>query len=366
LDFALIASTSARVPLRFNLQTGSECTSKSAASTNGRGEDRGNPVILFVHGGRGGSTISISSGWQSWEKYFTVVQWDQSGAGRTFRKTSESIATTMTLARMTQDGVEVAEYLRAHLHKDKIVLIGHSWGSFLGIQIVKQRPDLFYAFVGTGQVVGKQTFERQFELTVTHLKALAQAANNIRALTKLKPISVSPDFRKQRCDTVSFTSPTDGTPECDIVQKWAKGPYPFLRSRLSSSHDGSGGHHPQSCASFSRTDPFLCSAFSAHKRVIADVASSSVQGRRSKCTDARRSNADTAVNITGDGGSARIGVLCEMSRGYMARASHSGSCEHGCGDQCSRQKFKLSHLISPLHEKPTASGSSFWLHDDQR
>jgi pimeloyl-ACP methyl ester carboxylesterase len=130
-----------------------------------RGEDRGNPVILFVHGGPGGSTIPISSGWQSWEKYFTVVQWDQSGAGRTFRKTGESIATTMTLARMTQDGVEVAEYLRAHLHKDKIVLIGHSWGSFLGIQIVKQRPDLFYAFVGTGQVVGKQTFERQFELT---------------------------------------------------------------------------------------------------------------------------------------------------------------------------------------------------------
>ena len=109
---------------------------------------------------------------------------------------------------MTQDGVEVAEYLRAHLHKDKIVLIGHSWGSFLGIQIVKQRPDLFYAFVGTGQVVGKQTFERQFELTVTHLKALAQAANNIPALTEPKPISVSPDFRKQPCDT---TSPTDGT-----------------------------------------------------------------------------------------------------------------------------------------------------------
>jgi pimeloyl-ACP methyl ester carboxylesterase len=130
-----------------------------------RGEDRDNPVILFVRGGPDGSTIPILSGWQSWERYFTVVQWDQRGAGRTFRRTGESIATTMTLARMPHDGVEVAEYLRAHLHKDKIVLIGHSWGSFLGIQIVKQRPDLFYAFVGTGQVVGKQTFERQFELT---------------------------------------------------------------------------------------------------------------------------------------------------------------------------------------------------------
>ena len=148
-----------------------------------RGEDRGNPVILFVHGGPGRSTIPISSGWQPWERYFTVVQWDQRGAGRTFRMTGEPIAATMTLAQMTQDGVEVAEYLRAHLHKDRIILIGHSWGSFLGIHIVKRRPDLFHAFVGAGQLVGKQTFEKQFELTVTHLKALAQSANNTQALT---------------------------------------------------------------------------------------------------------------------------------------------------------------------------------------
>jgi pimeloyl-ACP methyl ester carboxylesterase len=187
-----------------------------------RGEDRDNPVILFVHGGPGGSTIPMSSGWQPWEKYFTIVQWDQRGAGRTFRTTGESIATTTTLAQMTGDGVEVAEYLRVHLHKDRIGLIGHSWGSFLGIHIVKQRPELFYAFVGTGQVVGKQTFEKQFELTVTHLKALAQAANNIQALTELEPISISPDFSKQPCDTISFTSPAYGTPECNIVQKWAK------------------------------------------------------------------------------------------------------------------------------------------------
>jgi pimeloyl-ACP methyl ester carboxylesterase len=187
-----------------------------------RGEDRDNPVILFVHGGPGASTIPISSAWQPWEKHFTVVQWDQRGAGRTFRATGESVAPTMTLEQMTRDGVELAEYLRAHLHQDRIVLIGHSWGSFLGIHIVKQRPDLFYAFVGTGQVVGRQTFEKQFELTVTHLKALAQAANNAQALAELEPITVSPDFRRQPCDTVGFTPPTHGTPECDIVRKWAK------------------------------------------------------------------------------------------------------------------------------------------------
>src|ERR1700726_481044 len=59
-------------------------------------------------------------------------------------------------------------------------------------------------------------------------------------------------------------------------------------------------------------------------------------GRCSKCADARRWNADTAVNITGGGGGARIGVQYEVPRGYMALASHSGSCEHGGSDQCRR------------------------------
>jgi pimeloyl-ACP methyl ester carboxylesterase len=172
-----------------------------------RGEDRSNPVILFVHGGPGGSTIPISSAWQPWEKYFTVVQWDQRGAGRTFRMTGESVAASMTLAQMTLDGIELAEFVRAHLQKERIVLLGHSWGSFLGIHIVKKRPELFHAYVGTGQVVGRQTFEKQFDLTVARLKTLAQAANNTEALTELASISASPGY--------SMTRP-------DIVDKWTK------------------------------------------------------------------------------------------------------------------------------------------------
>jgi hypothetical protein len=116
----------------------------------------------------------------------------------------------------------------------------------------------------------------------------------------------------------------------------------------------------QSCASHSRTDPFLCTAFSAYTRVITDVAIFPVRGRRRECADTRRWNAGTAVNMTGGGRGARIGVLCAVPRGYMARASHSGSCEHGCGDQCSRQKFKLSHLISPLQMKSQRRVAPLW------
>jgi pimeloyl-ACP methyl ester carboxylesterase len=162
-----------------------------------RGEDRNNPVLLFVHGGPGASTWPMSSGWQPWEKSFTVVQWDQRGAGRTFGETGDATAPTMTLERMTQDGIELAEYLRTHLHKDKIVLVGHSWGSYLGIHIVKQRPDLFHAYVGTGQVIGRATFEKAFEITIAHLQTLAQSANNTEALAELAPIASHPAMNER-------------------------------------------------------------------------------------------------------------------------------------------------------------------------
>ena len=118
-----------------------------------RGEDRANPVLLYVHGGPGASALALSWAWQPWEKYFTVVQWDQRGAGRTYRLNGDAEAPGMTIDQMTKDGIEVAEYLRAHLHKEKIVLLGHSWGSILGINMVRRRPDLFSAYVGTGQFV---------------------------------------------------------------------------------------------------------------------------------------------------------------------------------------------------------------------
>ena len=81
---------------------------------------------------------------------FTVVQWDQRGTGKTLETTGPAIADTMSVDHMTRDGIEVSEFVRNHLHKDKIILLGFSWGSLLGVHMAKQRPDLFYAYVGTG------------------------------------------------------------------------------------------------------------------------------------------------------------------------------------------------------------------------
>lgn len=118
-----------------------------------RGENRNNPVILFLHGGPGDVTsIWAYAGFRTWLKDFTVVQWDQRGAGRTFGMSGPSIGSTMTVERMVTDGIELAGLLRTTLKEPKIILVGHSWGSVLGVLMAKARPDLFYAYVGTGQV----------------------------------------------------------------------------------------------------------------------------------------------------------------------------------------------------------------------
>jgi pimeloyl-ACP methyl ester carboxylesterase len=133
-----------------------------------RGQNRDNPVVLFLHGGPGeASNLVDYSAFKRWTPEFTIVQWDQRGAGKTFGSGGTSI-TDMTIDRMTQDGADLADLLRKHLHKDKIIILGHSWGTILGIHMVKARPDLFYAYVGTGQIVNVQrneivTYERTLE-----------------------------------------------------------------------------------------------------------------------------------------------------------------------------------------------------------
>jgi pimeloyl-ACP methyl ester carboxylesterase len=170
-----------------------------------RGENRNNPVLLVVHGGPGASSWPMSAGWQPWEKYFTVVQWDQRGTGRTYRQTGSSIAPTMTVDQMAQDGIEVAEFLRTHLHKEKVILVGGSWGSFLGIHMVKKRPDLFFAYVGTGQLIGLPTLKKVYEIQNTRLLALARATNNSNATKELSAIGAVLDEN-----------------DFKIIQKWSR------------------------------------------------------------------------------------------------------------------------------------------------
>jgi pimeloyl-ACP methyl ester carboxylesterase len=155
-----------------------------------RGQDRDNPVMLFLHGGPGDVTNPWSFAlFAPWEKHFIVVQWDERGAGRTLRKSGPAVASTITVDRMVQDGIELAEYLRKHLGKEKIIILGHSFGSILGTRMARARPELFYAYVGTGQVADGT---KNNSATYDALLQKAKATGDQRAMDELSRVGPPP------------------------------------------------------------------------------------------------------------------------------------------------------------------------------
>lgn len=154
------------------------------------GDDSVNPVVLVLHGGPGDALSPYADSlFAGWEKDFTMVQWDQRGAGRTYGKSGPSIEPSMTMDRMSKDGIEVAQYLLRHLGKRKIILIGGSWGSVLGIHMVHDRPDLFYAFVGQSVVVN---FRKEVSVSYGRVLRMAETANDQATVAALKSIGAPP------------------------------------------------------------------------------------------------------------------------------------------------------------------------------
>jgi pimeloyl-ACP methyl ester carboxylesterase len=148
------------------------------------GDDRNNPVLLVVHGGPGEAQWPQASRYKAWERTFVVVQWDQRGAGHTYGRYGAKTP-DMTLSRITKDGIEVAEYLCRTLGKKKIVLLGHSWGSIVAVGMVKLRPELFAAYVGTAQVASwKASVNIQFDLLLAKARRDSDNAT-IRQLEKI-------------------------------------------------------------------------------------------------------------------------------------------------------------------------------------
>lgn len=110
-----------------------------------------NPVLLFLHGGPGMVEFFMEENYPTGlAEDFTMVWWEQRGAGMSF--SSGIPPETMTLAQMIADTIEVADYLRDRFGHDRILLLGHSWGSYLGIQVAAEAPDRFFAYVGMAQI----------------------------------------------------------------------------------------------------------------------------------------------------------------------------------------------------------------------
>jgi proline iminopeptidase len=115
-----------------------------------RGDDNSNPILLHVHGGPGIAFSAFTAEFAPYEADFTVVQWDQRGAGCTFGRYGQDTP-DLTLERITADGIELAAHLQQRLPGASIVVLGHSFGSIVGVQMVHGAPERFAAYVGTGQ-----------------------------------------------------------------------------------------------------------------------------------------------------------------------------------------------------------------------
>ena len=179
-----------------------------------RGNDRKNPVLLFLHGGPGSTISPVSSLLRPWEKYFTVVMWDQRDAGKTF--VHDGPAREMSLRRVAQDGIELTQFLERRLSKRKIIVLVHSWGTMVGLTMVHARPDLFSAYVGTGQVVSIAEKEPiDYASTLARLRA-AHDEEGIRELEAAGPPPY-PSENQMRVER-SLSSRHDIPSERDILR----------------------------------------------------------------------------------------------------------------------------------------------------
>ena len=159
-----------------------------------RGRHRDAPLLLFLHGGPGFvSTPNAYYFMGGWTEYFTVVQWDQRGAGKTYAANDPAaVRPTMTLERMVADAEDVVRYLRRTYGDRRIVLVGHSWGSYLGLTLARRHPEWFYAYVGIGQVID---FPRSERLGYEATLSAARRAGDVDAVRELQAMAPFPDPR---------------------------------------------------------------------------------------------------------------------------------------------------------------------------
>ena len=153
-----------------------------------RGQDPArNPVLLFLHGGPGFPAAPFGRVNSDLERDFTVVHWDQRGAGHSYRP--DIPERTMRVETFVDETVELSRRLARRFGQQKIYLVGHSWGSLVGALAVRRAPGLFHAYVGLGQLVDIAESER--ELTLRGL-SLARAQGRTRETAALTAAGYGP------------------------------------------------------------------------------------------------------------------------------------------------------------------------------
>lgn len=187
------------------------------------GENRDNPVCLFLHGGPGLSLpYGVSSRHQvgTVSSHCNVVYWDQRGAGKTYSQNKEAV--DFTYAQLESDAKELIAYLREEFDQEKIYLIGYSWGSVLGLRLAAKIPEQLAGYFGLSQVVSSRDSERllydwlldEFETTGRH-----------QLVTQLKKLGLPPyqkessqqAFQEVMTQSNAYVKWNEGLPNVNIL-----------------------------------------------------------------------------------------------------------------------------------------------------
>ena len=146
-----------------------------------RAEKENSPLLLYLHGGPGDAALPLVMKYNKMlEQQFTVVVWEQRGAGKSYYKFDNTITIDMFL----NDIHTLVDYLLSRFHQSSLYLLGHSWGSILGLRLVKEYPELVCTYIGCGQVVNMRKSSK-----IAYDYALAHADK--KSLKKLKEIDCS-------------------------------------------------------------------------------------------------------------------------------------------------------------------------------
>lgn len=157
-----------------------------------RGQDASNPVIVFLHGGPGNNAAYYSYYWQAeLEKNYTIIHWDQRGSGNTYYRDKEAEKPTLDL--LLSDLDELVDYICAEYDKEKVVIMGHSWGTLLGGIYASQRPDKVSAYVGVGQFSDVWNSEKRAAYEAARLaRAAGRDEDAVEIEEQFQAISSSP------------------------------------------------------------------------------------------------------------------------------------------------------------------------------
>jgi pimeloyl-ACP methyl ester carboxylesterase len=150
-----------------------------------KSKDTTNPVLLYVHGGMPDYFLTQKYP-TGLEDYFTVVWWEQRGSGLSY-STGVPIE-TITSEQLISDTLEVTNYLRNRFGKEKIYLMGHSGGTFIGIQAAAQAPELYYAYIGVAQMSDQLESER---LAYEYMLQKFKDNGNTKMVRKLEAVPVT-------------------------------------------------------------------------------------------------------------------------------------------------------------------------------